>query len=86
MQYLIFNIILIFYFSLFKTLSFSYKSHPIKTAFTIFNKFTILFTFEIEQLANRIKSGDLRGSSKTITPPIRIKGTLMQFLKSPYIF
>ena len=47
---LIFNIILTFYFSLFKTLSFSCKSHLIKTLFAIFNKFTILFTFEIEQL------------------------------------
>ena len=47
---LIFNIILKFYFSLFKTQSFSYKSHLIKSIFAIFNSFTILFTFEIEQL------------------------------------
>ena len=47
---LIFNIILTFYFSLFKTLSFSYKSHIIKTLFPIFDKFTILFAFEIKQL------------------------------------
>ena len=48
---LIFNIILTFYFSLFKTQFFSYKSHFIKKKFfAIFNSFTILFTFEIEQL------------------------------------
>ena len=47
---LIFNIILMFYFSLSKTQSFFYKSHLIKTIFAIFNSFTILFTFEIEQL------------------------------------
>ena len=47
---LIFSIILTFYFSLFKTQSFSYKSHLIKTIFAMFNSFTILFTFEIEQL------------------------------------
>ena len=47
---LIFNIILTFYFSLFKTLSFSYKSQLVKTNFIIFNKFKVLFTLEIEQL------------------------------------
>ena len=47
---LIFNMILTFYFSLFKTHSFSYKSYIIKPIFAIFNSFTILFTFEIEQL------------------------------------
>ena len=47
---LIFNIILTFYFSLFKTQSFSNKSHLLKPIFAIFNSFTILFTFEIEQL------------------------------------
>ena len=47
---LIFNIILTFYFSLFKTQSFSYKSHIIKTLFAIFDKFTILFAFKIKQL------------------------------------
>ena len=47
---LLFNIILTFYFPLFKMQCFSYKSHLIKTLFAIFNKFTILFTFEIEQL------------------------------------
>ena len=47
---LIFNIILTFYFSLYKRQSFSYKSHLIKTIFAIFNSFTILFTLEIEQL------------------------------------
>ena len=46
----IFNIILTFYFSLFKTQSFSYKSHITKTPFAIFDKFTILFAFEIKQL------------------------------------
>ena len=30
--------------------SFSYKSHFIETLFAIFDKFTILFTFKIEQL------------------------------------
>ena len=44
---LIVNIILTLYFS---SQSFSYKSHLIKTHFAIFNKFKILFTFEIEQL------------------------------------
>ena len=48
--FLIFNISLTFYFSIFKTQSFSYKSHPIKTVFAILNKFKFLFTFEIEQL------------------------------------
>ena len=47
---LIFNIILTFYFPLYKRQSFSYKSHLIKTIFAIFNSFTILFTLEIEQL------------------------------------
>ena len=47
---LIFNIILTFYFSLFKTQSFSYKSQLVKTSFIIFNKFKVLFTLEIEQL------------------------------------
>ena len=47
---LISNIILTFYFSLFKTHSFSFKSHFIKTLSGIFNKFTILFAFKIEQL------------------------------------
>ena len=46
---LIFNKILLFYFSLFKTQSFSYKSH-IKTLFAIFDKFTILLAFKIKQL------------------------------------
>ena len=47
---LIFNVIyFMFYFSLFKMQSFSYKSHLIKTISAIFNSFTILFTFEIEQ-------------------------------------
>ena len=45
----IFNIILTFYFSLFKTQSFSYKCH-IKTLFAIFDKFKILFAFRIKQL------------------------------------
>ena len=45
-----FNIILKFYFSLFKTQSFSYQSHLAKSIFAIFNSFTILFTFEIKQL------------------------------------
>ena len=31
-------------------MSSSYKSQFLKTLFAIFNKFTILFTFEIEQL------------------------------------
>ena len=47
---LIFNIILTFYFSLFKTQSFSYKFHIIKTLFANFGKFTILFSFKIKQL------------------------------------
>ena len=47
---LIFNIVLTFCFSLLKTQSFSYKSHIIKTLFAIFDKFTILFAFEIKQL------------------------------------
>ena len=46
----IFNIILTFCYSLFKTQSFSYKSHFIKTLFAIFSNFTILFAFKIEQL------------------------------------
>ena len=44
---LIVNIILTLCFS---SQSFSYKSHLIKTHFAIFNRFKILFTFEIEQL------------------------------------
>ena len=44
------NIILTFYFSLFKKQSFFYKPHLIKTIFAICKSFTILFTFEIEQL------------------------------------
>ena len=51
---LIFNIILKFYFSLFKTQSFSYQSHLTKSIFVIFNSFTILFTFEIKQLKYEI--------------------------------
>ena len=47
---LIFNIILKFYFSLFKAQYFSCKSHLIKSIFAIFNSFTILLIFEIEQL------------------------------------
>ena len=47
-----FNIILTSYFSLFKTQSFSNKSHLIKSIFVIFNSFTILFAFETEQLKN----------------------------------
>ena len=47
---LIFNISLKFYFSLFKTQFFTYKSYFIKTLFAIFNKFTILFAFKIEKL------------------------------------
>ena len=47
---LVFNIILTFYFSLFKTQSFSYNSHLIKTLFAIFDNFAILFAFKIEQL------------------------------------
>ena len=34
---LIFNIVLAFYFSLFQTQSFSYKSHIIKTYFAVFD-------------------------------------------------
>ena len=47
---LIFNISLKFYFALFKTQFFTYKSYFIKTLFAIFNKFTILFAFKIEKL------------------------------------
>ena len=54
-----FNIILKFYLSLFKTQSFSYKSHLTKSIFAIFNSFTVLFTFEIEQLKyeNTLRNG-----------------------------
>ena len=45
-----FNIILKFYFYLFKTQSFSYKLHLTESIFAIFNSFKILFTFEIEHL------------------------------------
>ena len=45
---LIFNIILTFYFSLFNTQSFSYKSRIIKTLFATFDKFTVLFAFKIK--------------------------------------
>ena len=44
----IFNIILTFYFSLFKTQSLFYKIHIIKILFAIFDKFTILFAFRIK--------------------------------------
>ena len=47
-----FNIILKFYFYLFKTQSFSYKLHLTESIFAIFNSFKILFTFEIEHLKN----------------------------------
>ena len=43
-----FNIILTFYFSLFNTQSFSYKSRIIKTLFATFDKFTVLFAFKIK--------------------------------------
>ena len=44
----IFNIILTFYFSLFKTQSLFYKIHIRKILFAIFDKFTILFAFRIK--------------------------------------
>ena len=44
----IFNIILTFYFSLFKTQSLFYKIYIIKILFAIFDKFTILFAFRIK--------------------------------------